>query len=75
MHRRNFPGHRGSAARADAPFVRLYGAQKQLMYFGDRNSGRGGCNMEPTYAPIAYYLLAGLAAMVIGIVFVLWYFL
>jgi hypothetical protein len=31
--------------------------------------------MEPTYAPIAYYLLAGLGAMVIGIVFVLWYFL
>jgi hypothetical protein len=31
--------------------------------------------MEPTYEPIAYFLLAGLAAMVIGIVFVLWYFL
>jgi hypothetical protein len=31
--------------------------------------------MDPNYAPVAYFLLAGLAAVIIGIGFTLWHFL
>jgi hypothetical protein len=31
--------------------------------------------VDPNYAPVAYFLLAALAATVIGIAFALWHFL
>jgi hypothetical protein len=31
--------------------------------------------MDPNYAPVAYFVLAGLAAIIIGIAFALWHVL
>jgi hypothetical protein len=31
--------------------------------------------MDPTYAPVAYFVLAALAAIIIGIGFALWHYL
>ena len=31
--------------------------------------------MDPNYAPVAYFILAALAAVIIGIAFALWHFL